>query len=137
MFRFFEIIGSSFKMAIGEFRSNKLRTFLSLFGITIGIFCIIGVLATVNSLERNVQNDIKALGSNSVYIDKWDYSEGPNSEWWKLMKRPVPKYEEMKMLKQKVSSAKNIAYVINATDQVQYEDVAVSGVHYYGFSEEF
>ena len=59
MFRIFEIIGSSIKMALEEFRSNKLRTFLSLFGITIGIFCIIGVLATVNSLERNVQNDIK------------------------------------------------------------------------------
>ena len=37
-------------MAMEEFRSNKLRTFLSLFGITIGIFCIIGVLATLMGL---------------------------------------------------------------------------------------
>ena len=57
--RTIEIIVSSFKMAVQELWKNKLRTFLSLFGITIGIFCIIGVLATVNSLEQNIQNEIK------------------------------------------------------------------------------
>ena len=51
MRRFVAIIWSSLKMALQEFRSNKLRTFLSLFGVTIGIFCIISVLSTVNSLE--------------------------------------------------------------------------------------
>ena len=65
------IVWNSFKMAMQELRVNKMRTFLSLFGITIGIFCIIGVLATVDSLERKVQTDIKSLGSNTIYIDKW------------------------------------------------------------------
>ena len=59
-------------MAVAEFRANKLRTFLSLFGITVGIFCIIGVLATVDSLEKNVKKDINNLGSKTIYVDKWD-----------------------------------------------------------------
>ena len=63
-------------MALQELLKNKLRTFLSLFGITIGIFCIISVLATVGSLERNIQNDIKSLGNNTLFLDKWDYSAG-------------------------------------------------------------
>ena len=71
MFKLLGILWNSFRMAIQELRVNKLRTFLSLFGITIGIFCIIGVLATVDSLERKVQNDIKAFGNNTIYIDKW------------------------------------------------------------------
>jgi putative ABC transport system permease protein len=62
MRRMFAIISSSFKMALLELWKNKLRTFLSLFGVTIGIFCIIGVLATVNSLEQNLQNELKTLG---------------------------------------------------------------------------
>src|ERR1700694_4832698 len=62
MRRTIEIIVSSFKMALQELWKNKLRTFLSLFGVTIGIFCIIGVLATVNSLELNIQSDIKSCG---------------------------------------------------------------------------
>ena len=65
MVKLLSILWNSFRMALQELRVNKLRTFLSLFGITIGIFCIIGVLATVDSLERKVQNDIKSLKSIS------------------------------------------------------------------------
>ncbi len=61
-------------MALQEFRSNKLRTFLSLLGITFGIFCIISVLATISSMKTAVQNDIKTLGTNTVFIDKWQYA---------------------------------------------------------------
>ena len=69
-----EILFTTLKLAIQELGKNKMRTFLSLFGVTIGIFCIIGVLSTVSSLERNIQDGVKSLGSNTIYIDKWDYS---------------------------------------------------------------
>ncbi len=81
------IIWNSFKMALQEIKNNKLRTFLSLFGITIGIFCIIGVLATVESLQAKVKTDIASLGSNTIYIDKWEYGGGPDFPWWKFIKR--------------------------------------------------
>ena len=111
-------------MAMSEFRANKLRTFLSLFGITVGIFCIIGVLATVDSLKQNVKNDIKALGSNTIYIDKWDYTG--QIPWWKLLNRPVPKYSEMKMLKLRSGLAKNIAFNINSNTKIEWDDEAVT-----------
>ena len=75
MVKLLSILWNSFRMALQELKVNKLRTFLSLFGITIGIFCIIGVLATVDSLERKVQNDLKTLGSNTIYIDNWAYRD--------------------------------------------------------------
>jgi putative ABC transport system permease protein len=90
MFKLLNILWNSFRMALQELRVNKLRTFLSLFGITIGIFCIIGVLATVDSLKDNVQSQIKALGTNSIWIDKFDYSDGGGGggfPWWKYYKR--------------------------------------------------
>src|SRR4249920_1042519 len=93
------IILSSLKLTFQELRVNKLRTALSLTGIAFGIFCIIGVLATVNSLERNIQNEVKSLGSNTIYIDKWDYSGGPDQPIWKFRARPTPKYEEAGMIK--------------------------------------
>src|SRR5450631_711265 len=101
--RYLNIIITSLKMALQEFRSNKLRTFLSLLGITFGIFCIISVLSTISSMEAAIQNDLKSLGSNtSIYIDKWEYRDDDNYPWWKFIKRPVPKYEEMKLLKQNI-----------------------------------
>src|SRR5215213_2065642 len=139
MRRVIEITVSSFKIALQELWKNKLRTFLSLFGVTIGIFCIIGVLATVNSLETNIQNEIKSLGTNTIYIDKWDYSAGggPDYPWWKFVKRPSPKYEEIKHIKERTPSAKYVAFNINANDNVEYKDITLSGVNLYGNSPEF
>src|SRR6478735_2259506 len=97
--KFFSIILSSFKMAVEEFRSNKLRTFLSLFGVTIGIFCIISVLSTVGSLEYAIQSDIKSLGTNTVYIDKWEYKGGDDYPWWKYVNRPDIKSSETDLLR--------------------------------------
>ncbi len=137
--RSIEIIASSFKMALQELWKNKLRTFLSLFGITIGIFCIIGVLAVVGSLERNIQNEVQSLGSNTIYLDKWDYTAGSGSEypWWKYTNRPVPKYEEVKQIKERTASAKYAAFRIRVNDQVEYKGSILSKVNMYGISEDF
>jgi putative ABC transport system permease protein len=139
MRRILEIAGSSFRMALQELWKNKLRTFLSLFGITIGIFCIIGVLSTVQSLEHNLQNEIKSLGSNTIYIDKWDYSAGggPDFPWWKYVKRPSPKMEELAAIKQRSTLARYACFEINVNDRVQAGDQSLSGVTYYGVTEEF
>jgi len=137
--RFFEIAGSSFKMALQELWKNKLRTFLSLFGITIGIFCIIGVLATVNSLEQNIQNEIKSLGTNTIYVDKWDYSAGggPDYPWWKYVNRPSPKYRDIAPIKERTASARYVAFAINTQDNLEYGGNQLSNVKMYGVTEDF
>jgi len=120
-----------------ELWKNKLRTFLSLFGITIGILCIIGVLVVVNSLERNITNEIKSLGSNTIYVDKWVYEGGPDYPWWKYVNRPNPKYEEMQEIKKRTPSAKFVAFNISTQDNVDFRGSTLSNVNLYGISEEF
>ena len=139
MFKLLSILWNSFRMALQELRVNKLRTFLSLFGITIGIFCIIGVLATVDSLERKVQNDIKAFGNNTIYIDKWDYGGGDGGQypWWKFIKRPQMKIEEMRFIKAKSQLAANSAMFVSSRINLSYKDNILSNVNMYGISEEF
>ncbi len=139
MFKLLNILWNSFKMAIQELRVNKLRTFLSLFGITIGIFCIIGVLSTVDSLERKVQTDIKKLGSNSIYIDKWQYGGGGGTDypWWKFVKRPSPKFEEMQIIQSKSTLAQHIAFTVSSNGTASYENSSLSGINFIGASEDF
>jgi putative ABC transport system permease protein len=124
-------------MALLELWKNKLRTFLSLFGVTIGIFCIIGVLATVNSLEQNIQSEIRSLGTNTIYVDKWEYSGGPDYPWWKYVKRPSPKFDEVDPIKRRTTSADNVAFVINTADNVEIGDNVLSNVRLYGVTAEF
>ena len=139
MRRTIEIVFSSLKMALQELWKNKLRTFLSLFGITIGIFCIIGVMATLGSLEHNIQNEIKSFGTNTIYVDKWDYSAGGNGEypWWKYVKRPSPKFEQLEQIMQRTPSAKYAAFKIDRRADVEFEDDALKSVVMYGFSDDF
>lgn len=126
-------------MAVQELLKNKLRTFLSLFGVTIGIFCIVGVLATVQSLEHNLQNEIKSLGTNTIYIDKWDYSSGggPDYPWWKFVKRPSPKYSELEAIKERTPTAKYAAFQINSSGNVEVNDNVINNVRLYGITQEF
>ena len=117
---------------------NKLRTALSLTGISFGIFCIIGVLATVNSLETNIQNQLKSLGTNTIYIDKFDYFDGngPDYPWWKFINRPLPKFEEVAAIKERSQLASNVAFIISTSGKIEYENYALQGVFFYGVSIE-
>lgn len=130
------ILASSFRLTMQELMVNKLRTSLSLIGISFGIFCIIGVLATVNSLEMNIQNQIKSLGTNTIYIDKWDYNGGPDYPWWKFVNRPVPKYEEVNFIKERSHLASNVAFEIGNIVNLEYDNYALQGVSMHGITEE-
>ena len=138
MFKLFNILWNSFKMALQELKGNKLRTFLSLFGITIGIFCIISILATVDSLKAKINGDIKSLGANSIWVDKFEYGNGgPDYPFWKYNKRPMNKYKDVLFLKANMKQAENIAYFVPIGTTVSYKDNVLQGVSLYGISEDF
>jgi putative ABC transport system permease protein len=130
------ILASSFRLTMQELMVNKLRTSLSLIGISFGIFCIIGVLATVNSLSMNIQNNINSLGSNTIYIDKWVYSGGPDYPWWKFVNRPTPAFNEVNLIKQRSQLANHVGFLINSNVDVLYDSYALQGVTMYGESDE-
>ena len=132
------VVLNSLKMALNELKVNKLRTFLSLFGVTIGIFCIIGVLATVESLEMNVKDGLKDLGNNTIYVQKFGWgAEAGNYPWWKYMKRPDAKFEEMKQIKEMSNYTDAAAFMLFNKSNVEYKNVVLQNVTWYGATEDF
>lgn len=129
------ILRNSLRLTFQELRVNKLRTALSLTGVAFGIFCIIGVLATVNSLERNIQNEVKSLGSNTIYIDKWDYSGGPDQPFWKFRARPIPKFEEAGMIRQRAVLLDDISYLMQTGGSISHKDDLLQNIRVYGVIE--
>lgn len=136
MLKSLNIIGNSLKLTFQELKVNKLRTALSLTGVAFGIFCIIGVLATVNSLERNIQNEVNSLGSNTIYIDKWDYSGGPDKPMWKFMSRPIPQYEEAEMIRKRAVLLDEITFLMQTGGNISHKDDLMQGVSVYGINEQ-
>lgn len=139
MLKLLNILWNSFKMSLSELRNNKLRSGLSLTGVAFGIFCIISVLATVNSLEHKIQSDIASLGTNTIYIDKWEYSAGEDGDypWWKFVNRPTPKYSDVKNIKERSLLAENVAFFISKSANLKYNNKEVQYSNIYGVSNEF
>ncbi len=135
MAKMLKILGNSLRLTLQELKVNKTRTALSLTGVAFGIFCIIGVLATVNSLEQNIQNEVSSLGSNTIYIDKWDYSGGPNKPFWKLRARPVMKYEEQNMVKERSELTQDVTFLMQTGGSLSYKNDILSNVAVYGINE--
>lgn len=119
------LVIESFSFAFGSLRGNKLRTFLSLLGITIGIFAIISVFTVIDSLENYIRNSLNSLGSNMVYIQKWPWAppEGESEyPWWKYLNRPVPNMEEAEELTRKAKNIDAAVYFFGFNRTVQYEN---------------
>ncbi|MBK9337142.1 MAG: ABC transporter permease [Lewinellaceae bacterium] len=93
-----------------QLMANKLRSFLSLLGVTIGIFCIIGVKSAVNSLEDNIRGSLSKLGSDVIYLDKFSWGEDPGQNFWKWMRRPNQSFQEYEALKEKLNTASHVGY---------------------------
>ena len=107
---YLRLIRESILFAFHALAVNKLRTFLSLLGITIGIFTIILVFTVVDSLEKNVRKSVESLGDNVIYVQKWPWAFGSDYPWWKYWQRPLPDYKEMVQLKERTSSAAAMNY---------------------------
>ena len=136
MLKSLSILENSIRLTFQELRVNKLRTALSLTGVAFGIFCIIGVLTTVGSLEQNIQNEVKSLGSNTIYIDKWDYSGGPNKPMWKMRARPVMKNEEAELIKERSLLTGEVTYLMQTAANVSYKDEVLENATVYCINED-
>lgn len=133
-----KILWNSFKMAMQELRVNKLRTFLSLFGITIGIFCIIAVLTLTGSLEHNIRKDLADLGDDVIYLQKWPWGGNGEYAWWKYMNRPEPEYKDLKPIQDKVHSASYASFNFEAgSKKVEFGDDYMDGVTMMAVSNDF
>ncbi len=125
---FFKIFLESVSQALQQLLSNKLRSFLSLLGITIGIFCIIAVMSAVDSLEDNIKGSFEELGNDVLFISKLPWAEDPGESYWKYFQRPVPSLEDYKVLKTKVKAASLVSLLVRIGFRtIKYQSNSVEG----------
>lgn len=128
MIVYLRLLKESFGFALNALRSNKLRTLLSLLGVTIGIFSIIAVLAAVDSLDRKIKKDLSTLDKNSIYLIKFSFgpSEIPK---WKREQFPDVTYEEYEYLKRSLNNLDAMCFqLFTRNENIKYENKTVSAV---------
>lgn len=135
---FIKVIYESFIQAFQQLSANKLRSFLSLTGISIGIICIISVLSAVDSLKDNINASFEKLGNDVLYIDKMPWNEDPGQNWWKYQQRPEPSYEDLQAIKRKskLSSLASFAVIIPGRT-LKYQSSSVEGAYIAGITDDY
>ncbi|MBM3410417.1 MAG: ABC transporter permease [Bacteroidetes bacterium] len=107
------LTGEGVGFAMHALWSNRLRTFLSLLGITIGIFAVISVFTFVDSWNRKIRSSLANLGDDVVYVEKWPWEFGGDYPWWKYMNRPSAQFREMEWLRSRTKSARAVTMTYN------------------------
>lgn len=135
---FFRIFGDSFLQAIHQLVGNKLRSFLTLLGITIGIFCVIAVLSSVDSLEDNILKSFEKLGNDVIYVDKWPWSEDPHQNFWKYMARPNVGINDLHAIEAKSKLMEAAALMVFLPGKtVKFRDHYVEGAYVAGITDDY
>ena len=109
MFIYLQLLKESFNFAIKSLRDNKLRTFLSLLGVTVGIFSIISVLAAVDSLNRSIQESLSGLDKNMINLSKYSFAPSSVPQWPRLS-FPQVTYQEYEFLKRELPNTEAVVY---------------------------
>ncbi len=135
---FVKVIYESIIQAFQQLSANKLRSFLSLTGISIGIICIISVLSAVDSLKDNISSSFEKLGDDVLYIDKMPWNEDPSQNWWKYRRRPEPSFEDLEVIKKKVTLSDKASFSVFIPGRtVKFGSSSVEGAFMAGVTDDY
>jgi len=126
--KFLKLLRESIILAFNSVTINKLRTFLSLFGITIGIFSIISVFTVLDWLEKSIRDSINSMGSNVVYVQKFPWSFDPNLKWWDIIKWPSVSVNDYQALSNKSTKIEALSLIVAQSTTLTYKNNVASGV---------
>tara|TARA_B100000575_G_scaffold281854_1_gene272893 strand:- start:10 stop:1254 length:1245 start_codon:yes stop_codon:yes gene_type:complete len=91
------IVTESFWMAIDAIRKNKLRSSLTLLGISIGVFSVIGVMTAIRTLESSVASGLNVFATNTFVIQKYpEVNFGSNRKYRQRKNIDLSQYQKFK-----------------------------------------
>lgn len=134
--RIFQFLFEGIRFAIHAIGSNKLRTFLTMLGVAIGIFAITGILSMVNSLEYSITKNLSALGNTTMFVHNWPWKD-VGEDWYKYWGRPKVSYKDYTKVKNELNDAEAVYYEVSKGGQTaKFEGKAVNSIVVTGCTED-
>jgi len=126
-------VGESVAMAMSSLWSSKLRTFLTLLGIIIGVLTIIAVVSIIQGLNNYVYSKMAFYGANDFSITKFSIGIRSIQEFREQLKRKNILLEDMRLLRRRCQSCELIGASTATTRTVKYgpqslKDVGIRGI---------
>ncbi len=124
-------------MSISNLWSNKLRTFLSLLGVTLGIFVMISILTLVASLKKTIEDSISVLGDDVIYVQKWPIIFSEEYPWWKYVNRPEPTLNEAEFVAKNSNTASAVSFIMEFSRAIKSVNSDISRIQISGVSHSY
>jgi putative ABC transport system permease protein len=134
---FFRLLKEGFLFAVNSVVVNKLRTFLSLFGITIGIFSIISVFTVLDWMEKSIHESISSLGEDVIYIHKWPWGLNTDLKWWDIIKWPAISMDDYDAVLERSVKTENVCFMVSQPEQIKYKKNLANDVYISAVTHEF
>jgi putative ABC transport system permease protein len=131
MKRFLYELGESWKIAVGQMRSNLTRSTLTALGVIIGIVAVTLMGTAIGGISIGFDKSMSIFGDDILYVEQWPWKNV--DDWWNYRDRKKIKTEYAEPINRMIAATPNSNLVVAVPASglyrsVKYADNEVSNV---------
>src|ERR1700751_4616398 len=133
--------GENLKQAMDTLRAHKLRSFLTDFGVVLGVSVIMLVAALITGFDSQIQENIKQFGADTAFVSRWDQGfHGGSAPLEERLRKPLT-IEDAEAIKEGGRSVKSVTAFIQTnwqqTHTVRTKPGEVTAIDFRGVQPNF
>jgi putative ABC transport system permease protein len=102
------LLGEIIAQALRAIRANKLRSALTLLGVVVGVFSIIGVMTAVRVLQNSIESGLSVLGTHTFQIQKFPAIMMSHGQWQKYRNRKNITLAQARQVEERITTAQYV-----------------------------
>lgn len=126
-----------FKIAWASLWANKMRAFLTTFGIVIGIVSVTTMATLIDGVNRGFESSLNMLGQNVLYVQKWPWGFGGQYNWWEYINRREMEVRYAEQIEDMSETVEAVAAMMYARTTATFESEVVERVDVRGVSTSY
>ena len=121
-----------FRLAFDALRAHKLRSFLTLLGVIIGVGTVIAVVSVIQGLDQYVTSRVMEFGSTSFSISKFSQGFSSLDDFWREVKRKNLTLEDLKAIEEGCAHCQYVGGIYGERKTVKHKNKSIEGVELRG-----
>jgi len=102
------LLGEIIAQALRAIRANKLRSALTLLGVVVGVFSIIGVMTALRVLQNSIESGLSVLGTHTFQIQKFPAIMMSHGQWQKYRNRKNITLAQARQVEERITTAQYV-----------------------------
>ena len=123
------------RIGLASLRANKLRSFLTVLGILIGVSSVIAVVAITEGLDRYISDKVLELGTRSFTVQKHPDLITSHEQWREMMKRKDLTLQDLEAIRRGCDACAEVGASVGTGRSVKYGRITQTGVRITGITE--